>query len=142
MRRISIVVLWALAACNTSPTPEAENEKIVRSMFAAFNRHDWKAMAEHYVDSAYFLDPAFGPDYVQQSHAEIVIKYNEMQSLFPDLHDEVVTLVASSNRVAVEFVSTGTQPDGATFRLPISAMLTIENGKIVRDATYYNNCPM
>ena len=111
-------------------------------MFGAFNRHDWEAMASHYSDSALFLDPSFGTDYVRQTRTEMVIKYKEMHAMFPDLHDDVVTLVTSGNRVAVEFVATGTQPDGATFRLPISAMFTIENGKIVRDATYYNNCPL
>ncbi|MFN5171385.1 MAG: nuclear transport factor 2 family protein, partial [Cyclobacteriaceae bacterium] len=139
MRVVLILLLWALVACSTpSENPTAENEQLVRSMFGAFNRHDWEAMASHYSDSALFLDPSFGTDYVRQTRIEMVIKYKEMHAMFPDLHDDVVTLVTSGNRVAVEFVATGTQPDGATFRLPISAMFTIENGKIVRDATYYN----
>jgi len=143
MRAVLILLLWALVACSTpSENPTAENEQLVRSMFGAFNRHDWEAMASHYSDSALFLDPSFGTDYVRQTRTEMVIKYKEMHAMFPDLHDDVVTLVTSGNRVAVEFVATGTQPDGATFRLPISAMFTIENGKIVRDATYYNNCPL
>jgi steroid delta-isomerase-like uncharacterized protein len=143
MRVVLILLLWAVVACSTpSENPTAENEQLVRSMFEAFNRHDWEAMASHYSDSALFLDPSFGTDYVRQTRTEMVIKYKEMHAMFPDLHDDVVTLVTSGNRVAVEFVATGTQPDGATFRLPISAMFTIENGKIVRDATYYNNCPL
>ncbi len=143
MRASLILLLWAPVACSApSENPTAKNEQLVRSMFEAFNRHDWEAMASHYSDSALFLDPSFGTDYVWQTRTEMVIKYKEMHALFPDLHDEVVTVTANDNRVAVEFISTGTQPDGKQFELPIGCVLTLEAGKIVKDATYYNNCPL
>jgi ketosteroid isomerase-like protein len=62
-----------------------------------------------------------------------------MQKMFPDLHDEVVTLFSQGDKVAVEFISTSMRGD-QKFTLPICTIFTIQNGKIVRDATYYNNC--
>lgn len=137
---ILVSVLWAaLAACNTSHDAAIENEKIVRSMFDAFNRHDWKAMTEFYADTASFLDPSFGTVDVKKTRSETAAKYTEMQKTFPDLHDEVVTLFSQGDKVAVEFISTG-MDGNQKFTLPISTIFTIQNGKIVSDATYYNNC--
>ncbi len=62
-----------------------------------------------------------------------------MQKTFPDLHDEVVTLFSQGDKVAVEFISTG-MDGNQKFTLPISTIFIIQNGKIVSDATYYNNC--
>jgi len=109
-------------------------------MFDAFNRHDWKAMSEHYADSALFLDPSFGIDYVRQSRNEMIAKYTQMEQLFPNIHDKVVTLFAKGDQVAVEFVSTGSSGDSVSFTLPISCVLTLRHNLIVKDATYYNNC--
>ena len=39
----------------------------------------------------------------------------------------------------VEFVSTGTAPDGTKFELPIVSIFTIEEGMITKDWTYYDN---
>jgi len=137
---ILVSVLWdALAACNTSHDAAIENEKIVRSMFDAFNRHDWKAMTEFYGDTASFLDPSFGTFDVKKSRIETATKYAEMQKMFPDLHDEVVTLFSQGDKVALEFISTSMRGD-QKFTLPICTIFTIQNRKIVRDATYYNNC--
>lgn len=119
-------------------TSTNENETVVRSMFEAFNRHDWKAMAEHYADSALFLDPSYGISFVTKSRSEIVSKYTEFAGVFPDLHDDVKNVYVSGSVVTVEFVSTGTAPDGTRFELPIACILTLKDGKIIRDATYYD----
>jgi ketosteroid isomerase-like protein len=136
-----ILVLMLVRCSSVSTQPEEENITIVRGMFKAFNEHDWKGMANYYADTALFLDPSLGLDYVMQTREQTVKKYSEMQAAFPDIHDEVITLVADGDKVAVQFVSTGTSPDGTSFRLPIACVLTISNHVIVRDATYYNNCP-
>jgi ketosteroid isomerase-like protein len=61
-----------------------------------------------------------------------------MQKMFPDLHDELVGVYPSGDKVTVEFVSTGTMSDSIKFSLPIVTVLTFENGLIVKDATYYD----
>ncbi|MFM7851529.1 MAG: nuclear transport factor 2 family protein [Flammeovirgaceae bacterium] len=139
MRGFFILVLCAaVAACSTLPTTN-QNEKLAQEMFAAFNRHDWKGMAEYYADTAEFLDPSYGTEFVKKTRTETISKYAEMEKMFPNVHDEVVTIFSRGDKVAIEFISTGSA-NGEKFKLPISTVLTIVNNKIVRDATYYNNC--
>lgn len=133
-------MVWAITACTSSTANEEErNIEHVRSMFDAFNRHDWKAMSEHYTDSALFLDPALGTEYIKQSRVEIADKYAAMEKMFPDIKDEVITIFGKGDKVAVEFISSGTSADGIKFTLPISCVLTLDKNLIVQDATYYNN---
>lgn len=141
MRLFIILLVWALVACTTSSNRQEEkNIAHVKSMIDAFNRHNWKAMAEHYADSALFLDPSFGIEYVVQTREEMALKYADMEQLFPDIHDEVLSLVAQGDKVAVEFISTGSSGDSLSLKLPIGCVLTLRNNLIVKDATYYNNC--
>lgn len=134
-------MVWAITACTSSTVNEEErNIAHVRRMFDAFNRHDWKAMSEHYTDSALFLDPAIGTEYIKQSRVETADKYAAMEKMFPDIKDEIVTIFGKGNKVAVEFISTGTSGDSLKFTLPISCVLTLDKNLIIQDATYYNNC--
>jgi len=130
---ISLIVLCA--SCSSS---ESENVVVAQKMFDAFNKHDWPLMAGYYSDNASFLDPSFGKDYVTKSHAETIEKYKGFEQMFPDLHDEVVGMYASGDKVTVEFVSTGTSGDTLSFKLPIITVLTFKDGVIVKDATYYD----
>lgn len=138
-----ILLTLTLLACGPSGAEQsasAENEKIVRQLFEHFNKHDWNAMAKLYSDPAEFKDPAFGPGVVKQTHQETIAKYSEMQQIFPDIRDDVAEVYPSgNNHVIVEFTSTGTSPDGSAFTLPICTIFTIENGKITKDFTYYDN---
>ena len=95
-------------------------------------------MATLYAHSALFLDPSFAKEFVSKTRSETVAKYNELQQMFPDIHDNVIAMYSHEKTIVIEFVSTGTGPDGASFRLPIVTVLTIENGLIVKDATYYD----
>lgn len=128
-----------MVSCATRNNGEG-NAASARQMFEAFNRHDWKTMASFYAEPALFLDPSFGTEYVEKTRAQTADKYSSMQKMFPDLHDEIVGVYPSGDKVTVEFISTGTAPDSSTFRLPIISVLTFDNnGLIARDATYYDN---
>jgi ketosteroid isomerase-like protein len=139
MKKISFYILCSafVMACSSK---EADNKNVetTRAMFDAFNRHDWEAMTTYYNESASFLDPSFGTSYVTKTRQETASKYAEMQKMFPDLHDELVGVYPSGDKVTVEFVSTGTMSDSIKFSLPIVTVLTFENGLIVKDATYYD----
>lgn len=139
----------ALFACN-NPKPDAAakptapataaNEKLVKQYFEHFNKHDWQKMAAMYSETADFKDPSLGPGVVKQTRKQIVDKYTELQEIFTDVHDSVVQVYPSGDKnVIVEFVSTGTAPDGSKFELPICTVFTIEKGSIVKDFTYYDN---
>ncbi len=144
MKIISLLAFILFAACaSKEKEAEQQNVELAKSMFEAFNRHDWKAMAELYADSALFLDPSLGKEYVSQSHEQIITKYAEMEKMFPDIHDEITGMYSSGDKVMVEFISTGiaTSDTGekVSLRLPICSVLTVSGGKIVKDATYYDN---
>lgn len=134
-----LFILFVCVSCQSATSDTSGNEATARALFEAFNRHDWAAMAEYYREPAQFLDPSYGLSYVSKTRKETADKYAEMTKTFRDLHDEVVGVYASGDKVTVEFVSTGTAPDSSKFTLPIISVLTFKDGLIVKDATYYDN---
>lgn len=138
------LILAALFAACQQPTHEEEattagSEKIATELFIYFNDHNWNKMSELYKNPATFLDPSFGTEPVEQTRVHIAAKYAEMQKMFPDIRDSVVSIYASGNHVTIEFISSGTGKDGKKFMLPITSVLTVENGQITEDHTYYDN---
>lgn len=126
-----------LGSC-TKQDSTAANVEVANKMFAAFNKHDWQAMANCYAETASFLDPSFGTEYVSKTRQETIAKYNEMTTMFPDLHDEVIDMYATGDKVIAEFIATGSMGDSIKFRIPIAIVLTMKEGLIVKDATYYD----
>ncbi len=93
-----------------------------------------------YTETADFKDPTLGAGIVKQTHKQIIDKYSELNSVFPDLNDKVIaTYPSGDNHIIVEFVSSGTAPDNSKFELPICTIFTIENGLITKDFTYFDN---
>ena len=117
-----------------------ENEKLVKQYFEYFNNHEWTKMANMYSEMAEFKDPSLGQGIVKQTRQQIIEKYTELNKVFPDLHDQIVQMYASGDKhIVIEFVSTGTALDNSKFELPICTILTIENGIITKDFTYFDN---
>ena len=148
---LSVFSISVLTACKNEPakketTPDAPTtvgsnpEGVARLMFERFNQHDWEGMAALYTDTAEFKDPSFGKGIVKQTRAETVKKYKDLNAMFTNFRDSVTALYPSGDKhVTVEFISKGTAPDGTVFELPICTILTIENGFITKDYTYYDN---
>lgn len=136
-----IILSSLLISCgNSNDKIQAENEKLIHYYFELFNRHQWKALSEMYAENAEFKDPSFGNGILKQSKAQFVKKYAELNQTFPDLKDKILQIYPSGDKhIIVEFVSTGTAPDQSKFELPISTIFAIENGKITKDFTYYDN---
>jgi ketosteroid isomerase-like protein len=139
-------IAMLLSACDMSGPAKVSGldpETCVRQYFELFGRHDWIAMSSLYSDTAEFLDPSLGTLPVRMSRADVVAKYSELQAAIPDVHDSVVrVIVGDPNHVTVEFVSTGSAPDGSRFTLPIIALFTFNDGHIASDHTYYHEeCP-
>ncbi len=119
---------------------QTRNTAIARQVYDHFNKHEWNEMAALYSESAEFRDPSFGPEIVKQTRQEVAQKYRELNDMFPDVRDELVEIYPSGEKnVIVEFVSSGTAPDGSKWTLPICTIFTIENGLITKDYTYYDN---
>jgi len=139
-----VFVLATLVACQQPKSDRAGassgNEALVHQYFEHFNNHDWAAMAAMYAETSDFKDPSLGQGIVKQSQQQIIAKYAELQSTFPDVRDSILNVYSAGDKhIVVEFVSTGTAPDSSTFELPICTIFTIENGVITKDFTYYDN---
>lgn len=149
---LSMMAICSLAACKnekakeqtaatTAPVTTGSNpEAVVRLMFERFNQHDWEGMAALYTDTAEFKDPSLGKGIVKQTRTETIKKYKELNGFFPDIRDSVVAMYPSGDKVVtVEFISKGKGQDGTVLELPISTIITVENGFISKDYTYYDN---
>lgn len=145
MKKITIlIIIYFLISCTnqskTTTMKSTANEKLVKTYFEHFNNHDWKKMAEMYTETADFKDPSLGIGIVKQTQQQTIKKYSELNNVFTDLKDEVKAVYPSGdNHIVVEFISTGTASDNSKFELPICTIFTIENGKITKDFTYYDN---
>lgn len=132
-----------LLACNGKKSQEMsmpDNEKLVTQYFAYFNKHDWVSMANMYADTAEFKDPSLGPGIIKQTRQQIIDTYTGLHKKFPDVQDKIINVFPAGNKhIIVEFVSTGTAPDNSKFELPVCTIFTLENGKIIKDFTYYDN---
>lgn len=139
----SMVIGLLLISCNQSKSIKMElsnNEQVIHQYFDLFNKHDWKKMADLYVDNAEFKDPTLGVGVVKQTKQQIIDKYSELNMLFPDLKDKIIQMYPSGdNHIIVEFVSTGTAVDNSKFEMQICTIFTIENGLITKDFTYFDN---
>ena len=140
---LPVLAIYCLTACKNEPAKEQpaspaptstgnNPEGVARLLFERFNQHDWEGMAALYTDTAEFKDPSFGKSIVKQTRAETVKKYKELNTLFTNYP-------SGDKYVTVEFISKGTAPDGTLFELPICTILTVENGFIRKDFTYYDN---
>jgi ketosteroid isomerase-like protein len=122
-----------LSACGTPDTPKDTGETLrtATAVFNAFNNHDWEKMESLYADSVKLEDPAYPGG--KTGKAGMTDFYRSV----PDVYDSVRSILVQGNTAVVEFVSTGTI-NGEKFTLPICSVLTIENGLVVSDRTYYD----
>ena len=137
------IIAFALISCNNQKQktmPTNDNEKLVKQYFEYFNNHDFAKMANMYAETTDFKDPSLGQGIVKQTRQQTIDKYTELTKIFPDLHDQVIQTYPSGDKnIIVEFVSSGTGPDKVKFELAICTILTIENGLIMKDFTYFDN---
>ena len=138
-----ILILSLTTSCiekNNSSEQADKNTQIVEQYFEHFNNHEWQKMGEMYIETAEFKDPSLGDGIVKMTRAEIIAKYSELNGIFTDIQDKVIqTYLSGEKNVIVEFVSSGTAPDNSKWELPICTIFTIENGKITKDFSYFDN---
>jgi ketosteroid isomerase-like protein len=135
----AFIVTVILNACSNKQGNNA-NEKLVRQYFEYFNTHDWNKLVSMYADTTDFKDPTLGLGIVKQTRKQTLEKYTELNKIYPNIKDEITAIYPSGDKhIIVEFTSTGMAVDSTTFRLPICSILTIENGLITKDFTYFDN---
>jgi ketosteroid isomerase-like protein len=137
---LTMIVLVSCKENNQNNSTGAANEKLINQFFEHFNKHEWAKMAEMYAETADFKDPSLGTGIVKQTRQQTIDKYSELSKVFADLNDKIEHIYpAGDKHIIVEFISSGTAPDNMKFELPICTIFTIENGKITKDFTYYDN---
>jgi len=145
MKYFSILffLLFTLFSCNNQQYNSrtiADNERLVKQYFEYFNNHQWASLSKMYSEVSEFKDPSLGHGIIKMTRQQIIDKYTELNDVFPDIHDQVIQIYPSGDKhVTIEFVSSGTTPDSSKFELAICTILTIENGIITKDFTYFDN---
>jgi ketosteroid isomerase-like protein len=134
---VFLLSTWAVADTPLVPDNGRGNERTIRALFAAFNRHDVEALASLYSPDAYLMSsdfsaPRSGPEGVRRT-------YSELFSQLPQVHDEVRTLIVNGDEGAVEFISTwGADGKAPAGRLEIATFFKFKNGKIISDISYFD----
>ncbi|MEQ9301187.1 MAG: nuclear transport factor 2 family protein [Cyclobacteriaceae bacterium] len=137
MKSILTTILLFLGSIAFAQTnQEQQNKSIALGVFEAFNAHDWQKMAGYYHDEAVIEDPSEPEPVI--GVADMPTKYAGYAEFVPDIQDKVTNLYVFRNHVVIEFTSHGTTIEGDAFSLPICTIMTIEDGKITRDASYYD----
>lgn len=135
----TLVVLTSISCGKYKTDSTYNNERLIQNYFEHFNNHEWERMANMYAPTAEFIDPSLGAGIVKQTRRQTIDKYAALHRNYPDLHDQVIrTYSSGKNHIIVEFISTGTAPGELRFSLPICTIFTIENGKIIKDFTYFD----
>ena len=140
------VVLWLIShasevASASEPSPQKTAPmnpatRLVTEVFQAFNRHDLPALVSHYSADARLTSS----DWCHALHGrdELARKHGELFAASPDVHDELIDVVAAADIVAVRFVSRG-HIAGHPFELEIADFFRLRGGLIVEDDTIFDN---
>src|SRR5205814_1232501 len=126
----------ALTACAINKE-QTSAKGVVEERFAAVRRHDVDAITALYATNAVETSPGFCHERVGQDGVRRT--YTELFQAYPDISDDVIVTVVDGDRVAVQFVARSRRPDGTVlFEVPLANFLTVRNGLITRDETYFD----
>ncbi len=129
--------LLGLVACSAVKIDEhATTKNVVREMFEAFNEHDVTMLVSLYAEDAVVVTPDSCEPLVGRS--AIAQSYQSLFDQVPDVKDTVNVMIAEGGQVAVGFVASS-EIEGVAFQLPIAAILTVQDGLIVRDVGYFDS---
>ena len=116
---------------------EQENKQIVRQFFELLDRHDTERIGQLLVSNTHYSFHIGGmPSPVDwNEHKRLLAGVN---NAFPDLHHEIVDMVAEGDKVAIRLNVTGTHkgefqgipPTGKKLSLDEMEFITLINGKI------------
>ena len=107
---------------------------IVHKLFASFNRHDAAALQALYVPNARLTSSDFCNP---RTGADVARTYEALFRAFPDIRDDVETIVIEGDRAAVRFVSSS-HTLGRNFRLNLVTFFRISDGRIIEDDTIFD----
>jgi steroid delta-isomerase-like uncharacterized protein len=117
---------------------QQKNKQVVRQFFEAADRQDIEGMEQLVSSTNYFFHFPGMPSMDWNTHKQF---FTAFTSSFPDLHHEIVDLVAEGDKVAVRFSVTGTHkgelqgipPTGKKVSFGAMDFITLIDGKIAED---------
>ena len=125
-----------MVSSSSSTEVEQKNKQIVRQFFELLDRHDTDRIGQLLVSSTnYYFHIGGMPSVDWNEHKGILTGVN---NAFPDLHHEIIDMVAEREKVAIRLNVTGTHkeefegipPTGKKLSLYEMGFITIIDGKI------------
>jgi ketosteroid isomerase-like protein len=107
---------------------------VIDQLFDAFNRHDVAALQALYAPNARLTSSDFCKP---RTGTDVGRTYGAMFRAFPDIRDDVDTIIIDGDRAAVRFVSSSHTP-GGKFRLKLMTFFRFRGGRIVEDDTVFD----
>jgi ketosteroid isomerase-like protein len=130
----ALVALLLVAVTPSFAAADLAPREVVQLMFAAFNRHDAIAMAALYASNARLNSSDFC---VPRGKGDVERTYAALFAAFPDIEDNVDSMVASGDRVAVRFTARSRLGSPA-LDLRIMTFITVRTGRIVEDDSIFD----
>jgi steroid delta-isomerase-like uncharacterized protein len=133
-----------------TPTEPGPNTEIVMRVYQHFDRGDFEALRDLYVEDVEMTTPD------ERIHGldDAISLLEAIQMAFPDLKHELVTAIEEGDAIASEWRVTGTHmgplsgpdgeisPTGRRIDLKLAEFVWISDGRIVRSVSYWDNAAM
>jgi steroid delta-isomerase-like uncharacterized protein len=119
---------------------------LIADHFNALTKHDVKAIASGYDDSAKVYSPNW--DGAKRGPSGVTEVYTRYFTSTPDLFYKITNIINAGDNVIIEYVSGGTlsNPEGNTpaymkdkkYAINYCAIFTIKNNKIIKETDYFD----
>jgi steroid delta-isomerase-like uncharacterized protein len=140
-----LFIISAISFCQCA-SPTTNPVQVVNSHFRFLNSHNIDSIASQYTSDATLFSVNFDTVYI--GGTGIKSAYTRYFKGTPDLHYTITHIFSNDTSVTVEYESTGTMqnlepsvPDfmrGKKYTLKNCTVFTIKDGKIIRDASYFD----
>ena len=127
---MKIVALMLASSMSLSMSQKS----IVEELFRAFNRHDVSALQALYVPDARLTSSDFCK---ARTGADVTRTYTALFREYPDIRDEVISIVVDGDQAAVRFM-TSSDNEGKEFHFELMTFFRFRDGRIVDDATIFD----
>lgn len=123
-------ILAMTAALSIATNPRA----LVDQLFQAFNRHDVPALVALYAPDARLMSSDFCN---ARTGADVARTYEKIFRAFPDIRDDVISVVIDGDRASVRFVTSSGSP-GNEFYFELMTFFRFSAGRIIEDDTVFD----
>jgi ketosteroid isomerase-like protein len=127
---MSIPGLFLAASISMTSAPGA----IVDKLFDAFNRHDVAALQALYAPNARLTSSDFC---TPRTGVDVARTYGALFRAFPDIRDDIDTIIIEGDRAAVRFMSS-IRTSGGGFPLKLTTFFRFSGDRIIEDDTIFD----